>query len=830
MKKLVSSHNKNVLYSNMKLSRICTEFDRGKWKIHKFGYDKDNNFKRSTDNYKDYFYYVKEYSNDLSKYTGFKVEEGKVYKTIDNEEVCRVYYTSIKNKKQLYKKYPYRVFEEDISPAFRYICDNNIEWSDNRNIVFFDIETWYDKDDRSANTPENPKMPITCIVLYSTDEKKYTVFSWNPEKTKNFDTPEVIKKDNVEYIFVKTEEEVLFGFLNYISMKNVDIISGWYSGQFDLPYIINRCKSLGIDYKKLSPVDRVTIYKRGEYWKIYIDGLDHIDLMDALKDLDYNLSNWKLKTAAEEILDDPNIEKIQEKTWKNWIDDYKAFLDYSIRDVEILIEISNKLKVFELYINLQQIANLDSINMVFFKSMIVDNYILNSFHNKIIFPTRKTKSRQKYAGAIVLNPKEPGVHKNVSVLDYTSLYPTTIMAFNISPETFIASEKSAKRIGLSLDEIIDGLNKDGIEYIDTGYSNELFGERYLFFAHSHKIGLLPFLLKKLFLKRKEINNNISMGKFTKDEEYAAYREQLAIKLILNSAYGAMGFNYFRLYTPECADAITYFAREALKFAVVKLHTELDMPVIYGDTDSAFSKMNGKSETEIKDILSNKFTTLLRNEFVLKYCKTTNDEYFLMDLKFEKDLEYVYFGNSKKRYYGIERSSNKKYIKGLNIIRKDAPKLIKHKLNYLAEKSVREKLTLDDLIRLRKDIETVPHSELGITKSFGKPFKSYKKNIPQHLKASVWANDILNVRITHNDNPLLFYIKSLCEDDLKPKDRHGALCLLEEDLHLIDKNPDKFTIDYDTFFSKQVIEQLDEFKFISIVDTVLKQYEQRTKSI
>ena len=97
-----------------------------------------------------------------------------------------------------------------------------------------------------------------------------------------------------------------------ISVNNVDIISGWYSSQYDLPYIINRCKALGLNYKVLSPINRVTIYKRGEYWKIYIEGLDHIDLMDALKDLGYNLSNWKLETAAREILENPDIEKLKQ--------------------------------------------------------------------------------------------------------------------------------------------------------------------------------------------------------------------------------------------------------------------------------------------------------------------------------------------------------------------------------------------------------------------------------------------------------------------------------------------------------------------------------------
>jgi DNA polymerase elongation subunit (family B) len=219
--------------------------------------------------------------------------------------------------------------------------------------------------------------------------------------------------------------------------------------------------------------------------------------------------------------------------------------------------------------------------------------------------------------------------------------------------------------------------------------------------------------------------------------------------------------------------------------------------------------------------------MLKSDFVTKYVSKVNDEYFLMDLEFEKDLEYAYFGDSKKRYYGIERTSGAKYIKGLNIIRKDAPKFIKKQLDTLAEHSVKNKISVKHLIALRKKLESVPYLELGITKAFGKPFWSYKKNKPQHLKAALWTNDILNTKITHSDNPLLFYVTSTCQDELKPRDRNTAICVKEEDLDLIDKSKALFKMDYDMFFEKQVLDQLDEFKYIPAVEEALKDYEKTT---
>ena len=101
-------------------------------------------------------------------------------------------------------------------------------------------------------------------------------------------------------------------------------------------------------------------------------------------------------------------------------------------------------------------------------------------------------------------------------------------------------------------------------------------------------------------------------------------------------------------------------------------------------------------------------------------------------------------------------------------------------------------------------------------------------MPQHVKASKWANKKLDIAINNTDNPYLFYIKSNCEEDLKPKDRQTAVCLNEEDLGLIDARKDIFEIDYDKFFEKQVIDQLKEFKYIDVVKTILEEYKEIIK--
>jgi DNA polymerase elongation subunit (family B) len=236
---------------------------------------------------------------------------------------------------------------------------------------------------------------------------------------------------------------------------------------------------------------------------------------------------------------------------------------------------------------------------------------------------------------------------------------------------------------------------------------------------------------------------------------------------------------------------------------------------------------GKTAEQMENQLE-VYNESLKEDLVKKYNTGLQDEYMMMDLKFEYDMEKIYFGDSKKRYYGIIRDTGKKYIRGMNIIRKDTPEFMKGAMNKIAEFAVREKLSVDHLIALRDKLASVNYKEIGISKSFTKKFDEYIKTMPQHVKASVWANEKLNTAINNTDNPYLFYIKSHCEEDMKSRDRQTAICLNEEDLKLIETRKDIFEIDYETFFKKQVLDQLKEFNKIESVKNILDEYKEIIK--
>lgn len=826
-----------------KFTRLCAEFSYGKYVIHSFGVDGD---KRFHDRHKmsDWFYFDLDKSHHLGKFDKVSVYHDDVRKSIYGKDVVRVDCSSIREKNRIAELFPDDVYESDVRPEFKWLMSNidSVEWGgkEDRSIYYFDIEHYHDGSVFVG--PDDPIAPITSIQGYLTSEKKYVMFTWHEQETEGLSSPVVREKGDKIIVFCKDEEEVILSFFAFLKDYDIDIIAGWWSIQFDLPYIVNRCKKLHIDYNQLSPIyDEVKknggntdmlvrCYKRNidQKWAVFICGLDNADMLVAVSEkLNYNLSNNKLATAAVEIIDNPDIEKLTEVTWKNWKDNYAGFIKYGFRDVEILKEIDDKLGIFDLYCMVQKLSNITSIDMATYESRIVECRILTECNGKYVLPTSNANAseiRETYLGGKVLDTT-PGLFKDIGVVDYASLYPTSVMSFNLSPDTFICSQRGLEENGKDIEEVISLLNRKGVKFVDTGYSDELNGKRCLFYAQSYKVGVITILLKEMYEERKKIKKLMKSEK-DKTKLNALDKHQYAIKIILNSVYGTFGYKYFRLYKIEIADSITFFARRALDHAIDSLNNG-GYDVIYGDTDSAFFRQNGRSNEEISSWVK-EFNNNIGDNFVSRYNGGQVPEYQMMGLEYEKDLEMIYFGDSKKRYYGIERGTGKKYIHGLNIIRKDTPKFMRSRLSEITECAVRGTLTVEMLKQLKDDIMKTPYDQIGVFKKFGKAFKEYIKNKPQHIKAVMYANQYLNAGITHLDIPLMFYITSKNEDDKKKKDRNNVICLLPEQLGMIDENKHIFEIDYDTFFKKQVIEQLEEFEHIEYIRGVLGEFKKGSK--
>lgn len=370
-----------------------------------------------------------------------------------------------------------------------------------------------------------------------------------------------------------TSELILFEvFIKLFKMLSPDVISGWYSGGYDVPYLINRASNLGLKetFATISPTKWVMCKynSRKNNFFTTIKGVDHIDMMDAVAMLNIKMPTNKLDDIAVNLLGD-DMSKIKASSWKDWKDDFEGFIKYGYRDVEILKKLDAKLQMFDLFYMIQDITNITKLSQKFQQTVLIDHFLISRYYNntKKIFPADTLKEQVKYMGAYVKEPVVAGVQRNLGIFDYASLYPTTEMIMNLSPETFIISHTIAENNGLDIDrDILPELIKNNIKFSDTGYSDELVEKRYIFMSHKTKIGILPDSLFELYKDRKQFKRE--MKKYDKDNvNYKVLdKRQYVFKIILNSSYGAMASKFFRLNNFRVADATTFYGRKLIRVA------------------------------------------------------------------------------------------------------------------------------------------------------------------------------------------------------------------------------------------------------------------------
>lgn len=800
----------------MKVSRIVKVRSAGRDYIRLYGYDENGVPVKQLKQYSNFVYVDTTKADKVP--VGYKVDRRKTYKPYDsNLTGVSLHKIDLGSRRfNIPTQLKDISYQSDIGVELKYILDNNLEFSRKRHIAFIDIETYFDVDDSEGNVPETPRLPITSITMYSNVLDKYLVFTWHPGIEVPLEEVAEVREQGKNIIYICHDEAVMLRmFTDLIKDSHVDIITGWYSHGYDIPYIIKRCDIVLNDKHALSPVGNVWIGDKRpmeEYYHIRIAGLDTIDLMQSVQKMNENLQNNKLDTAAEVILG-AKYKKLTTATWRDWMEDFEGFLKYAIRDVEILHLIDDKLKIFEYLIQMQILSSITYLNDIMSVTRLIDTILIKWNWNKVVFPNMSKKDRVGYKGAIVLDPLEPGVHENVAICDYASLYPTTAIAYNISPETFLMSEKmlGEKEFNAELKQ----LKSSGLKYIDTGYDEDLYGDRYIFLTQTEHLGVIPAMLKELYELRREYKKMAKKAE-TADERLVYDKKQYAIKIILNSTYGALGFPVFRIYTPECADAITFWGRMALMKGMDYLKDYAT--VLYGDTDSIFL------EPDDMDLLRKQidlFNKTILPEFIRSYNPYVDDSFIFYELELQRILSHIYFSDAKKRYYSIQ-DNGKKYIHGLNIIKKDTPAYIKQLLDDLCEKAVRGEFSVKLLENTYEAIKSANFEQIAVHKAVRKKFSSYVKTMPQHVAGAMFANEILGLQLKNSDVVYLFYINNYCQPERKPQDRNNVICLRKEDFSVINTT-DKFSIDYSELMEKQFIQPMREFNYIPEVSIAISEW-------
>ncbi len=722
------------------------------------------------------------------------VREQTGYKTLAGTPCMPTKFDSIKEAKSFvesYKSQPELVLG-NTQYSYTYISDNyknDIEWDlDKILIVTLDIET---QCENGFPNPQLAEEEMLAITIKNHQNKKLVV--WGLHEYEN-------KRDDVTYILCKDEEDLLNKFLVFWEQHKPDIITGWNTEFFDIPYICNRVKKLfgENEIKRLSPWGAVharEIYKMGRNHQTYnIQGVAALDYFDLYQKFTY--------TAQESYrLDHIAWVELGEKkdgnpfdTFREWYTkDYQSFIDYNITDVELVDKLEDKMKLIELCLTMAYDAKVnftDVLGSVRYWDILIYNHLREK---KIVIPQKSSNVKgEQYEGAYVKEP-QVGVHNWVMSFDLNSLYPHLIMQYNISPETLLPS----KSVGGLVDKILNG------EVSNT--TNHCMTPNGAFFRKSKK-GFLPEIMEKMYGDRVKYKKLMLQAQQqyedTKDKsllkDISRYNNiQMAKKISLNSAYGAIGNNWFRYFDLLVATAITTSGQLSIRWIEKALNiylnkvldtTEIDY-VIASDTDSVYITFDRlvnklfKEGTKTKTIIN--FLDTIATEKLEPYI---NSQYEILAEKMNAYEQRMEMGReviadkgiwtAKKRYIlnvhdseGVRYKEPKLKIMGIEAVKSSTPAACREKIkealiiimngdekelnNFLAEFK-------DEFMSLPPEDIAYPRSCNGIGKYTSKTQKTYdlgsgeaveygffKKGAPIHVKGSILFNHLLaKHKLTH----------------------------------------------------------------------------------
>jgi len=770
------------------------------------------------------------------------VKEKTPYKTLDGEYVTDISFDTIKEAKEWIentKSQPELVYGNTQYP-YTYISDTykgRVNWDlEKLLIVTIDIEV---QCENGFPSPSKAEEELLSITIKNHQSKRIAVWGIGDFKT---------EREDVSYIKCESEVHLLKEFLVFWEKYWPDIVTGWNTEFFDIPYICNRIKKLfgEKELKRLSPWGGVRdreVYQMGRTHQVYdIQGIAALDYFDLYRKFTYSAQeSYRLDHIAFIELGERK-EGNPYETFREWYTkDYQSFIEYNINDVELVDKLEDKMKLIELCLTMAYDAKVnytDVLGSVRYWDILIYNYLREK--NIVIPQKSKSEKVEKFEGAYVKDPLV-GMHKWVMSFDLNSLYPHLIMQYNISPETLVSS--SEKKDGL-VNKILNGELKNDTDYCMTPNGA---------FFRKDKRGFLPEIMeimyndrtkyKKLMLDAKQKYEDTKDPKLLKD--ISKYNNiQMAKKISLNSAYGAIGNNWFRYFDLMVATAITLsgqlsirWIEKALNIYLNKLlDTKNEDYVIASDTDSVyitFDKLvnnvfkEGTEPSRIVDFLD-KIATSKLEPFIDKsftaLAKTVNayDQKMIMKREVIADKG---IWTAKKRYIlnawdveGVRYKKPQLKIMGIEAVKSSTPAVcrqkIKDALNIIMTGDEKE---LNNFIQeFRETFMKLPPEDVAYPRSVNglKKFSSsngmFAKGAPIHCKGAILYNYLLKKnKLSHKYPAILEGDKikflHLKQPNVYTSSAFSFITFMPKELDIMDK------IDYDIQFTKSFVEPL---KFIT----------------
>ena len=703
--------------------------------------------------------------------------------TLDSIRECRDYvqrYKDVDNFK-IYgnTRYEYAYIADEFKGA--------IEWDQTKiNIAIIDIEVG---SENGFPDPYKANEPITSIAVKTVggNMKVYGCGDFNNQR------------DDVAYFKCRDEYDLCKRFLEDWQLNTPDIITGWNTRFFDIPYLINRfTKILGeSEMKTLSPwgyINERKMVVRGremiEYDIYGISSLDYIELYRWYAPGGKSQDSYRLDNIAQVELGEGKISYDEyENLHQLYRLNYQKFIEYNIKDVELILKLEDKLKLIELALTLAYDTK-SNFNDVFAQTRMWDAIIYNYLlERNIVVPPNETSVKDgAFEGAYVKDP-QIGVHDYVASFDLNSLYPHLMIQYNISPETIVevrdydANMREIVSNGVSVDKLlIKSVNLSNLSGVTITPNGQFF--------RTNKQGFLPKMLEEMYEDRKKFKKMMISAKqeYEKEKDESKKYElkkkiarydnlQLAKKVSLNSAYGAMGSQYFRFYDLRLAIGVTSAGQLSIRWIEDKLNGYMNRLlktngvdyVIASDTDSIYLRLGElvdkvySKKTDVNQLIS--FMDRVCEDKLQPYIDESYQELASYVNAFAQKMQMKREGLSdkgiwtaKKRYIlnvynneGVQYSVPQMKVMGLEMIKSSTPSAIRDKMKATIKLMVTgtEDEVQDYIANFRKEFKTLPIEEISFPRSVN-GLKTYTDNIliytkgtPIHVKGSLLYNYLLN---------------------------------------------------------------------------------------
>ena len=767
------------------------------------------------------------------------VQKKTNYKTLEGKYADAYPFDTIKDAKKFieqYKQQPHLVFGLDRF-AYTYLSDsypNSVDWDVDKILtVTIDIET---KAENGFPDPQLANEEMLSITIKNQTTKKLVV--WGLGEFKN-------DRDDITYINCSNENELLAEFMVFWTKHYPDVLTGWNTEFFDVPYLINRItKVLGEDRaKEFSPwglISSRTVYSHGRNQQVYdVTGIANLDYLQLYRKFTYtNQESYALNHIAFVELGQKKNENPYD-TFKDWYTkDYQSFLEYNIVDVELVDRLEDKMKLLELCLTMAYEAKVnyeDVFGQVKYWDVLIHNYLKKK---NIVIPQKSHSTKaEKFEGAYVKEP-QVGMHKWVMSFDLNSLYPHLIMQYNLSPETLVSGEFMKN---LDVDTVLKGVNLNLPDNTTITPNGALYRKDIK--------GFLPEMMQEIYNDRTVYKKKMLEAKQqyedTKDTKYLKYISrynniQMARKISLNSAYGAIGNQYFRYYDLAIAEGITTAGQLSIRWIEKKMNEYLNKLlgtkdedyVIASDTDSiyvTFDKLVNRVFKEGSDVqkIVNFLDTIAKEKiepFIDRSYQTLADMMSAYDQKMQMKREVIAdkgIWTAKKRYIlnswdveGVRFKEPQLKVMGVEAVKSSTPApcrvKIKEALTIIMggdEKQLNDFLISfrDEFKKLKPEDIAYPRSCNGL-KKFGSSSSIFVKGTPMHIKGGLLFNHLIKEKKLTNKYQLIQEGDKIKFLELRQPNKLGSNVI-----SFIGKFPKELDIykfiDYDSQYEKSFIEPL-----------------------